>query len=77
MRVYIAHLEGTKYQVYGVAETEGAAIRAVCHEYRRTNNSGYGFRTRFGDVIKTDKQIQDYYGVNVYGPVLIPGAVTQ
>jgi hypothetical protein len=77
MRVYIAHLEGTKYMVFGVGKTEAEAKAAVGNEYRRTNNSGYGFTTRFGDHVETDEQIDDYFGINVYGPVSVPGAVTQ
>lgn len=79
MEVYLARID-TKYVTYGVGMTEDEARHEACKEYRRTKNSGYGFDfgQEFGHGrIYTDVQIEDYFGINVIGPVNVPGGVTE
>ena len=63
--VYIATI-ATYYKVFAVGETEADAKKAACRYYR-TDNPVYD--------VWTDKQVEDYFGINVYGPCPVPGAV--
>lgn len=69
--VYIAHL-ATYYAVYAVGRTPEEAKRAAADEVIRTNNSGYGLQCD-----PTVEAINEWHGINVYGPVSVPGAVTE
>lgn len=71
MDVYVAESQ-TYYNVFGVGRTEQEARQAVADELIRTNNNGYGIGCE-----PTVEAITEYYGINVYGPVTVPGAVTE
>lgn len=74
--VYVARID-TKYEVTGVGHDPETARHAACVEYRRTKNSGYGFINNYGERIYTDEQIDGWYGVNVVGPIPVPGGATE
>lgn len=70
-QVYVAE-SGTYYKVIGVGRTETEAIQAVVDHLIKTNNNGYGIECE-----PTAEAMTEYYGINVEGPITIPGAVTE
>jgi len=73
---YIAMLTGLKYQIVGLGATEAEAKKACISHYHRTNNSGYGFDFD-GWRVYTQQQVEDYMGIDIYGPLTDGQAQTE
>lgn len=53
-RMFIAQTTSLKYRITGLGKTEQDAVTAIFREYRRTNNSGYGWAVpgKWGETIR-------------------------
>jgi hypothetical protein len=66
----------TKYRVFAIAGWADEAKAAACRQYRATFHETERPR-HGGKIVSTDAQIEAYFGVNVYGPIKVPGAITE
>lgn len=67
---YVAHLDtgGISHSgqvIVGLGATPDEAKTAVVNRLRR----GRPHRTAYGDILVTVQDVDDYYGIRVYGPL--------
>lgn len=75
--MYVAVIDAW-YRVLGLGESEDEAIAAACKEYRAAIRRGTLLVVHVdGRTVKRNADIQDYFGVKVYGPMLPGEGVTE
>jgi len=70
---YVAILDtgGISYSgdtIVGLGSTIDEAKSAVCRKYRGTRKGRY-VKREDGTLVKTDDQINEWYGIRIYGPL--------